>query len=890
MRSKLLPAMACALAAGFAGCKKPAGAQLLDAGSAFPTSQLSADEIASPEQFKAMATPGGGLVAGGDTVKFFIDVKHGNHVYFINAQYLEGGTTPDKAKLHFFFAKSQNLLKDLNEIDEAKLANKFNSVTYFTQDRSFYAGTIQTYKVGQDEAFTYGLQFYPQDIGENDTIVRALNEVLKHFKLCGASPCAFVATGTQQKTDKIPSTMKNGARYLTLADGKELGDLSVEKILGNINYMPLNAGEAIGCLRLVPDAGLKTVPAGQPDPDCADPLTSGEDLTFEDIPIFNTLPLDLTVVAGVMTVAFQDVSCHINLKSKERHTPDMVLHKALTDPRVMGNLNKLIRLKVTPDGYTITSDAEEHGAIHAQLLANRVAQGKKVWVPLQSDVNEQRLLSYDEMCKDDPSICLGFGKKFGAKAANLGFLASSWVLGRQGDTFTPLENGKPVIVKDAQGNDMQLKNLPTLSSSIKYDLSPRGFGIPLWFYNQLIAANPELSEAIKALVASEKTPDPSLSVRQLREARVKQIDKVQGLFYLAKVPDELMKRLEDRARDLRVEFEKANPGVVMKKIKLRSSANAEDIPNFDGAGLHDSYGAYPADAIQNHKKTAAKIQKQLAGLKSVHPELANNPDACYRGSDPSDVDTSDGDASVADAQTAAANASETKSTMIPETFACALKGTYASLWNKRAVEERGFARLDPEGAAMGIAVLPSYKTEGTIVANSVVVTRVINSPDVYGYTMSIQKDNNLVTNPDKDTIAELTIANDTGGGQPPGFTISRFAVPVANQPGLTTSVMENVFKDEKVANQMMVEMLRITQRVEMSYCVAKNQFVKSLPEDARHPYYEGPNGCGYVQYDPKKPKSLDFEFKLVKVDQSAGSAVDQNFHWIAKQVREFSGK
>ena len=356
------------------------------------------------------------------------------------------------------------------------------------------------------------------------------------------------------------------------------------------------------------------------------------------------------------------------------------------------------------------------------------------------------------------------------------------------------------------------------------------------------------------------------------------------------VPPELMKRLEDRATDLRVEFEKANPGVAMKKIKLRSSANAEDIPNFDGAGLHDSYGAYPADAIANHKKTAAKIEAQMAGLRKLHPELANNPDACYRGADPSDVDTSDGDASVADAQTAAANGSETKSTMIPETFACALKGTYASLWNKRAVEERGFARLDPEGAAMGIAVLPSYKTEGTIVANSVVVTRVINAPDVYGYTMSIQKDNNLVTNPDKDTIAELTIANDTGGTAPVGFSVSRFAVPVANQPGLKMSVMENVFKDEATAKAMMTEMLRITQRVELSYCMAKNKFVQTLPPDQRHPYYEGQYGCGYVKYDNKKPKSLDFEFKLVKLDQSAGSQIDQNFHWIAKQVREFSGK
>ncbi len=31
------------------------------------------------------------------------------------------------------------------------------------------------------------------------------------------------------------------------------------------------------------------------------------------------------------------------------------------------------------------------------------------------------------------------------------------------------------------------------------------------------------------------------------------------------------------------------PGV--EKVKVRSSANAEDIPNFDGAGLHDCFAA-----------------------------------------------------------------------------------------------------------------------------------------------------------------------------------------------------------------------------------------------------------------------------------------------------------
>ena len=40
------------------------------------------------------------------------------------------------------------------------------------------------------------------------------------------------------------------------------------------------------------------------------------------------LPLDLSVVAGTITRVFQDVTSHVNLKSKERGTPNMVLRSA----------------------------------------------------------------------------------------------------------------------------------------------------------------------------------------------------------------------------------------------------------------------------------------------------------------------------------------------------------------------------------------------------------------------------------------------------------------------------------------------------------------------------------------------------------------------------------
>ncbi len=88
----------------------------------------------------------------------------------------------------------------------------------------------------------------------------------------------------------------------------------------------------------------------------------------------------------------------------------------------------------------------------------------------------------------------------------------------------------------------------------------------------------------------------------------------------------------------------------MEKIKVRSSANAEDVPNFDGAGLHDSFAA-DTEKRDRPDRTDCRIEQ----------------------------DDDDGDV---------------KRKVKPKSVGCAVKGVYASLWNKRAIEERSFARID----------------------------------------------------------------------------------------------------------------------------------------------------------------------------------------------------
>lgn len=62
-------------------------------------------------------------------MKFFIDAR--KRVYFINANYQEGGETPDWVKYHYYFAHTLDIPED---------TAGFNDVTH-------YADTIQTYQI-----------------------------------------------------------------------------------------------------------------------------------------------------------------------------------------------------------------------------------------------------------------------------------------------------------------------------------------------------------------------------------------------------------------------------------------------------------------------------------------------------------------------------------------------------------------------------------------------------------------------------------------------------------------------------------------------------------------------------------------------------------------------
>lgn len=685
---------------------------------------LATETMDDASQFDAMSFSGEGSVVIGRSVKFVIDNRDKANpvIRYMNANF-DGPVSNDGAtKFHYFFSREV--------FDIPETTAQFNDVTYNVQDKRYFAGTLQEYQIEEGQPVLYAIQFYPQDVIAEDTVLTAVQQVKRTFSIPDAR-LAFVATGQQQTTATVDGKIE--------AEGVE--NLTLDEVLGSLDYLPMQLGEAWGFLRIFPE--------------------NQDHLTAIDIPVFDELPLDLTVVAATMTRAVQDASSHINLKAKERGTPNMVLRSAGPDHAVLREFDgKPIHLVVGPDGFQIELSTE---AIVHEKLAEKL---DKPWQLLELDPDAE-ITSYDDMCPGDEADCLGVPGKWGGKSTGLGFLRHENVLGRA----------------DQPG---------TRSAQLGYDISPAGIGVPVQRYFDFIDENPEIKEMIAEFIELEKAG--TISVAE----RVDRLDAIRLAILAGKLPDGFAEEVEDSVR--------AVLPADARSVKVRSSANAEDIPGFDGAGLYESFRArFDEDTDEE----------------------------CHH-----EIDDDDGSLNLR-----------------PRTFDCVIKGVYASLWNKRAVEERTFSRVDHETAGMGLAIVQRYEEKDDIAANSVAVTRVLNSSGVFGYTFGNQAENNVVTNPAPGTHSESVIAGFIPGA-PPSFTVTRFAKPEPTEPALTRTVM---------TEEQMLEMLDITQAVELAYCRAN-------PD-----YY--PGNCANVTLDIDKPTALDMEFKLY-----------ENGEFSCKQVREFAGR
>jgi hypothetical protein len=482
-------------------------------------------DLSTPGDFAALASGRGNV--GAAAVEFIDDMASGDVITFLNSADWD---------IHYCFIRE--FIQGLPHLDrcipdQQLVFNQgwwdFSVTEYFkTEGRRYLLGTLVTY-AGSN---AHTVEFTPGDIIESDQMLHAFNAVLRHVH----NPTEWSLRAQDTGPVYAPDLANPGdsIRYPSQID-------RIRKIDGQLPIVDSNApfrGETFQ--PLVPTVGFGTLRFV-----AADAFSSAE-LGPRDIVITNQVPLNIPLIAGLITEAFQTPLAHVNVLSRGRGTPNMALENAREDPQLKPLIGKLVRLEVRASDFVV-EEANVDDAL--AFWDSRKPQGPPASARLDSSI--RKLLDLQNCSiKDIPSI--------GGKAAQLA------ELGR-----TPL--------------------CTTNGSGIANTRIPIGsFAIPMAYSLEHF----ERSGA-KARLAQ---------LRQDSSFRADSAVRAQGL---AAVRSDILSTSVDATllADVRKLMAATWPG---QRVRFRSSSNVEDLPGFNGAGLYVSEGidagtssATVADAIRD---------------------------------------------------------------------------------------------------------------------------------------------------------------------------------------------------------------------------------------------------------------------------------------------------
>jgi len=249
----------------------------------------------------------------------------------------------------------------------------------------------------------------------------------------------------------------------------------------------------------------------------------------DTIVVTDAVPNDIPLVAGLITEAFQSPLAHVNVLSQNRGTPNLAVRNARQDPQIAPLLGQLVRFEVNAQGFQLQrASAEEVQA----FLESRKPQGPEVQPRLDLGVRGLVDLA-DRGLADLPSI--------GAKAAQLAELAK---------------------VQIAQGECAGAVPLPEAP-----------FAIPIVHYGEHFEQSGARAMFEAARGSASFVADASARALVLAEMR-RAIEQTPLDPELLNAVNTL---IGQRFGALRMRF--------------RSSSNTEDLPEFNGAGLYESWPA-----------------------------------------------------------------------------------------------------------------------------------------------------------------------------------------------------------------------------------------------------------------------------------------------------------
>jgi hypothetical protein len=427
-----------------------------------------------------------------------------------------------------------------------------------------------------------------------------------------------------------------------------------------VNYEAYSTGIAYGRMRSLTSEAL---------------ASGAGNYGWQDILVLEGAPSDLDgVMAGVITGARQDVLSHLNVLAARRGTPNVYVATPLTTLASFDG--ELVRLTATDLIYSIEKV--------------ELAEAEQFWAEQRPSVTVEHLpdpdfeatldvLEIPTASAEERGLAVG---RFGGKVTGLATLYPNLDASHRTPAF-----GVPTAhyLRFMQDNSWTLTiggNKQTLSYADT---------IAAWLADPAFRADTTVRRAWLGALAAEMVQHGKVDPALLDELRLR----IPAVF-----------------------------GDAGQMVRFRSSSNAEDGLEFNGAGLYTSESACAEDPDGGS-----------GGASACDPDKGRRP-----------LDR-------------------------------ALKLVWASLWDFGAFEEREFYRIDHRDVAMGVLVSTRYDDEQ---ANGVAFTGNPNDAMDGRYTINVQLGEVDVVSPPPGTIAELDRLTLTDGEV---VAIDRVAASSLVKPG-----------------------------------------------------------------------------------------------------------
>ena len=246
-------------------------------------------------------------IPGARASKTVIDLRYDNELYFTNSK---------KYPMHWHFANEHlSVMSGKPPVgDMGTFSNQ-----YYSPYREFLLGAVTFYE--EPGVWTY--EIAPYDTSSPEMIASAY-DIISAQAYFGEH---LFFHPTSDRIEKLAPELPDHIKVIT-----------TDELFAGVTFLPLNLGTSIGRLRIIKTADLE----------------SGEEfVTPRDVVVLDKIPMDIAVVAAIITEELQTPLSHINVLSQNRGTPNMSLVGATTNSDIKQLDGKWVQLTVDPFAYTL---------------------------------------------------------------------------------------------------------------------------------------------------------------------------------------------------------------------------------------------------------------------------------------------------------------------------------------------------------------------------------------------------------------------------------------------------------------------------------------------------------------------------------------------------------